>query len=122
MLSDNEKAATFIGWKPTLGPSTVCFCGHTAHHHGALKPSACNKCCCNKYDKANKPAPDLSDPRNYMKALEGLGRRTIWWELYWDDATSQVALLITAHFIYQRIENSVVRALAALYDAEHAND
>jgi hypothetical protein len=101
-VTDNEKAATFIGWKPELEPA---------------QPSYPNLKLYHPY-RGYMPAPDMSDPRNYMKALE---ESNVHYQIrggpdkQWD---RQVWL--------QRNDNSVeierftvVEALAALYDAEN---
>lgn len=94
-MTDNEKVATFIGWLPHV----------TAGHR--------NPCDCT-------PAPDMSDPRNYMKALEAIDsswsiqhdrlahRRMVTFATQmgtWDDSVPTATAIVTA--------------LAALYDAKH---
>jgi hypothetical protein len=103
-MTDNEKAATFIGWREgvrctaeRVWGTDACCDGHSA---GGKKPH-------------DIPAPDMSDPRNYMKALHEL---PVWfrWEVTRDDC------MVTTDK-GQYIEPTPVAALAALYDAEHAN-
>jgi len=85
-MTDNEKAATFIGWAP------------------------------NEHDDI--PAPDMTDPRNYMKALAKVAERRLV-RLTVNSETSGV--IWTKISIGVEIdEKSPVAALAALYDVEHA--
>lgn len=98
-MTENEKAGTFIGWKP----------------------------------EHDIPAPDMTNPRNYMKALRGLPPKYRWsagnafmrggdlspeqppverWHIWTVDRVP-----FNSHF-----KESPVAALAALYDAERAVD
>jgi hypothetical protein len=95
-MTDNEKAATFIGWKPSRTPGV-----------------------------ANSPAPDMSDPRNYMKALEAVSAAgyNITLEDRWQLTIDKEMPEGQEHFVVYKLSlqqhNVFVMALAALYDAEH---
>ena len=120
-MTDNEKAATFIEWKP----DTLCKNTH-----------AWNWWCetCNWYPKWPEqfhehavPAPNMADAARYTKALENLAKvRTLTPEItipimdsqHWRATIYGTTPLIS--FIHSEIGPAVVAALAALYDAEHA--
>lgn len=105
-MTDNEKAAHFIGWKP-FEDMVVCRCTEERDYHPV--------------EKVAIPAPDMSDPRNYMKALEAdlegwranidtpEGLRGIWLGRQGGVWAYGAGLDFAA---------AVVKALAALYDAE----
>jgi hypothetical protein len=103
-MNENEKAATFIGWRPT-----DFFCPY--HGDGCLEPEC--------EDRRKVPAPDMSRPRNYMKALEGLIQKY---------GAIQVTLVSGWVGIstpgWERVANgdTWLDALAALYDAEHPGE
>jgi hypothetical protein len=104
-LTDNQKSATFIGWVPGV--------------HGTL-------------------SPDMADPRNYMKALEALETRGYDYQINFHRPSEHLDVAIS-HYIQighgywhdggikdilgdgdgATLAAAVVKALAALYDAEH---
>lgn len=100
-MTENEKAATFIGWEPGMMCPQV--------RRKAWKCTACGF-----YDKdlTGEPhsllAPDMSDPRNYMEALEGRD---------WERTRYRRWIISTPEYTYSG--DTPVEALAALYDAEH---
>jgi|SRR5579862_3339731 len=116
-MNDNEKAATFIGWREgQLGglcrfddSNRVCQLG-TKH-------------CYFDHSKYPEPAPDMSDPRNYMKALDSqmseLVRDYEGWHCdltkLWRDEEGTVVVKRW----HKTAGEAVISALAALYDAEH---
>lgn len=118
-LSDNEKAATFIGWR-------VCS-GVWEEWRGMDRYFKCTGCSAEssgdgvgrQHGKPDFRASDMSDPRNYMKALEAVVpnfsiRRTsanARWIVQWGDDKSQ-------HY-GQTMALAVMQALAALYDTEN---
>jgi len=99
-MTENEKAATFIGWKPD-----DCHC--------ALKPGAHGHFC-----------PDMSRPENYMRALT-CGRMVSWGLKYDASRDGLICELRSARDAEIQVAGSsshvVVLALAALYDQEHPN-
>lgn len=133
-MSDNEKAATFIGWdvgqpcdyplKPISGPDDM----------------FCFECNIPAQDIHYKPAPDMSDPRNYMKAIEAIrirgyvvsfGGDPEWYkELRPNHRSFSMAIWgyrdNLVHETYDPrtgaddLAGSVIGTLAALYDAEHS--
>jgi len=116
-MTENEKAATFIGWYP----GQICeICALT---------DGCYDCDLEIGTHIRK-VPDMSRPENYMRALEGgdFGYEMIydpqlgdaaWWsvDIYRDHRGNRVALGES------RIGrgDSVIQALAKLYDKEHSN-
>lgn len=111
-MTDNEKAATFIGWSPTDWCKAI-------HWHYEQGFAVCETCDFNSQKKQirhpmpehRSPAPDMADPRNYMKALENLAQAGK------DSGSMEAALTRT---IVNRDGGEIVAWLAALYDAEHA--
>lgn len=122
-MTDNEKAATFIGWNPTV----QCYCASKGLNR--MNP-----------EHADLPiehsmsAPDMSDPRNYMKALEAIQARTnhgpIELRLSCErDDDWKPTKYVWDMRLYKVLEDehtvdwaSPVKALALLYDAEHDDD
>jgi hypothetical protein len=128
-MTENEKAATFIGWQPGQRcegvplPASVCWrCSSCGYEYGPFYSGA-----------HSTPAPDMSDPRNYMKALEMV---RVEGEYYPEIYTNGIGWLARfgkvigpdfedgSPFAICRIAKShadlgsaVTRALAALYDA-----
>lgn len=124
-MNDNEKAATFIGWKPeqvcdvdnyeTTGDRAYCprchnFIETVSATVGDFARSIRILC------HHSVPAPDMNDPRNYMKALEAChGYRMIK-----EDAMTEVRAFKFIDSEYkQGWGKTPVETLAALYDAEH---
>jgi hypothetical protein len=83
-MTDNEKAATFIGWRPCVWIANS--------------------------------APDMSDPRNYMKALEAIEASD---GGMWDRTSVRRWYFIRSSNGKGGMGKTAVQALAALYDAEH---
>ena len=131
-MTDNEKAAHFIGWKPCIGYVEVrddapeyryCACGfyvRTEYLEGPCPPSP----------HKNPDAPDMSDARNYMKALEAIQARTHhgpiemtvecdrdedWKPTKFRWLVKLYKVLEDEHSVHDWLEP--VAALAALYDA-----
>ena len=110
-LTENEKAATFIGWKDRercLAPKKPV----DDREFGDVWCPSCNEVYgCGDHDVK---CPDMSDLRNYMKALEGNG-------IKW-------AHQLDGPWYVSKSNGScgdgatVGKALAALYDAEHAKE
>lgn len=110
-MTDNEKAATFIGWSPYTCDDGHCdFCGSRAFPHHPAQ------------------APDMSDPRNYMKALENLGRDLsiayrhesgiVQLTSWFCDIAYQSSAFNEINAIGKSPSEAVTKALAALYDTE----
>lgn len=108
-LNENEKAATYIGWKP--GQPSDCrfddsdrYCRNGTEH------------CYIDHAIATKAAPDMSRPDNYMRALDRemceLSRDYDGWQL-------DLARLKAPAIWYSTAGEAIIKALAALYDAEH---
>lgn len=109
-LSDNEKAATFIGWNPDR-----CELTQMLPHHP--------KDWCPSHKRYETVAPDMSKPENYMRALGSLenlspsvGYRNVnngsGWYCEIDGSDDCC--------FYSSAGDAVVKALAALYDAQAA--
>ena len=103
-MTENEKAATWLGWKPT---DFACW----VH----ADDEKCDDPSCE--GRWKKPALDMSDPRNYMKALESFGPEYLWFV-----AREYTRIVRTAKVfaIPAGYEGPTPRAaLAALWDAEN---
>lgn len=96
-MTENEKAATFIGWRP----GEVCESEMGCPEWDMDQSSVFHR-------DHLVAAPDMSDPRNYTKALEGL-----WWERAMNGRW-KVLRSGKAH----GFGHTPQKALAALYDAE----
>jgi len=121
-VTDNEKAATFIGWK---------FCdGKPIWQNNPTLRFKCSKCERTEPDAIDlhRPAPNMSKPENYMRALQAVfeagwcpciegdhhhGGST--WKVFFGHALRDA----TESVLDLNISEGVRRALAALYDAEH---
>lgn len=109
-MTENEKAATYIGWKPKT------WCGECEiigkNKHADLKA---------KFNLGHYvPAPDMSLPNNYMKALEGLPPEWGWTVNRGPRGNFTVRIW---DVMYGKGEScrSAVEALAALWDAENGS-
>jgi hypothetical protein len=77
-MTNNEKAATFIGWKP----NTPC-------PYKELPTDWFSKCLCGTAEETNlgnlpdhfEPAPDMSKPENYMKLWHTFADNDKYWIL-----------------------------------------
>ena len=113
-MTDNEKAATFIGWSPTPTNRGYCLAATVRSQSSCFIAEA----------------PDMSKPQNYMRALEALPDNR-WPDMclhenrHWRCSIwSQWNNDIGSHAIYwggdgETCGEAVVKALVALYDAEH---
>lgn len=137
-MTDNEKAATFIGWKPDCRG-----CEKSWEHLDYFNGRKSNEI-------RHHDAPDMSRPDNYMKALEAVRDKGYVWALggqpEWlvqasrdrhPDGRGDERIHTVAFWGY-RHENlakeaygnsddgnaakAIGKALAALYDAEHPKD
>ncbi len=117
-MTDNEKAATFIGWGPCLDQRWK------AVEMGYFECLGCHRRE-PEWNMVHRAAPDMTDPRNYMKALEALlphGFEISFEHAYGhfecciERAPSVIADWSGAG---STIGHAVSEALAALYDAEH---
>lgn len=95
-MTENEKAATFIGWLPHI----------TAGHREP--PCDCTA------------APDMSDPRNYMKALIATAKDYYVEIVPNDEVDGRVWVKIYRGGEPKIEGDQPIKALAALYDAEHS--
>ena len=69
-MNDNEKAASFIGWRECPNPkhNWIYSCdSHLFHCYGCGREDSI-------FARIHLPAPDMSKPDNYMRALEGILR------------------------------------------------
>ena len=102
-MTDNEKAATFIGWKTKECTGSLT---RTLNGLGSL---ICAHCGGQPMWPHNRPAPDMVDPRKWAKALGYALTLDDWVELHPN--------------IYEALVHrdwlAIVKMLAALYDAEH---
>lgn len=111
-MTDNEKAATFIGWREGQP------CSHRERIDGSQWGNGIQQCflchCRLPIDRCfhTDPAPPMADPRNYMKALENVAQAG-------KDSDSMEAALTRT--IINRDGGEIVAWLAALYDAERAS-
>lgn len=118
-MTENEKAATFLGWKAgsiCSGHRAFCTCGF-GHNQPLLIRS-----------------PDMTDPRNYMKALQAAAGRIpfVWICIDGNGAGSCHIEACAPEIVHQSAPTimcegddlalEVIKALAALYDAEHPNE
>jgi hypothetical protein len=130
-MTDNEKAATFIGWKDAdsnicLGygirhpdePHYRCPCGWSANEYGLHGMSEAR-------GGLKASTPDMIKPENYMRALEAVAAR--------EDAIVETSLAPHREVEFRlpngvwiiggnkgdSIAQAAINALAALYDAEH---
>lgn len=128
-MTDNEKAAHFIGWKPEL-----CEAKHPlVMTHGGQKRVRCKH---NETSRHTIEAPDMSLPANYMKAVRELVLRGLFVEVMFylaeggpyahytiwpkegrrsDDDEPLVDVLKSM----DREPSVEILMLVALYDAEH---
>ena len=105
-MTDNEKAATFIGW----APAQVCDRSDDdgwCQVHNAV---------CDQGEHAIV-APDMTDPRNYMRALKTRFREAV--------KESNADKYEEIHAALVRIlacedDKAAVEYLADVYDTEHA--
>ena len=105
-MTENERAATFIGWKPGMV--------HRLVSMGITTVSVL----CDADDPRAQPleAPDMSDPCNYMRALEGLPHNTCW---SIDCVVPRVRVRIWNRAGMFVSGGNAREALAALWDAEN---
>ena len=142
-LTDNEKAATFIGWTgkrecngwvwmppiPGAKGGAMAYC--MLPEHSDIKSTEYSLSV-GRIEKVihDVPAPDMTQPENYMRALEALPdnrwpdmclhenrhwRCSIWNQ--WNNDIGSHAIYWGGHG--KTCGEAVVKALAALYDAEH---
>lgn len=116
-MTDNEKAATFIGWKPEQP------CTSRTHRIGFR--ISCEFCAFNRHASESElrtdgaghahflPPPDMRDPRNYMAALEDAQPK---------DERREGMLASLSRTIWNHDPREIVDYLAALYDAEHPEE
>lgn len=131
-MTDNEKAATFIGWREGQP------CSHREQIDGSQWGNGIQQCflchCRLPIDRCfhTDPAPPMADPRNYMKALEIAGRKFEWFQIQYQGGDSYW-VTIGGYLDYdgspydyksmadgKSTAEAVIATLAALYDAEHA--
>jgi hypothetical protein len=74
-MTDNEKAATYLGWIP-FSEEEVCRCAEKRNYHLMVKVP-------------NK-VPDMTRPENYMRALERLPGK---WEIQIEQFRGEDGLL-----------------------------
>lgn len=110
-MTNNEKAATSIGWRP----KTPCF-------NQSLDNESCSACGTGigmvagpRVPPHYVAAPDMSKPENYMRALEGLPRDYEWALFRGECRIREVSRL----WAMASRGATPAAALAALYDAEH---
>lgn len=110
-MTENEKAATFIG--PVCDGEVV-----YVRTRGWFK---CRKCKLEDIARAEwvHKVPDMSLPANYMKALDALVAKYGAIQL---TLTHHAIGLSTPGFAHHVVENEWPQTLAALYDAEHPKE
>ena len=111
-MTENEKAATFIGWNPDKCPH----CGHALANHQGYVGCLVDDCrTCVDYYPTNE-APDMMDARNYIKALSVRADQIaplVEGARHWDR-------LLDAVYISLRAKNgdAIVAYLARRYDED----
>ena len=119
-LTENERAATFIGWRPDLQADVCELCGAVSsdvperfrfEHNFRLNTAVA--------------APDLTDPRNYMKALEsldgfilGIQQKTKFVQKV-GILKDNYPLQISSERPDRTLGDLVISFLSEIYDAEH---
>jgi hypothetical protein len=93
-MTDNEKAATFIGWSPDHREEWRLA-------HGLFESAA----------------PDMNKPENYTQALEALVKKYGAIQL---TLTHHGVGIATPGFAHEVVENDWCDALATLYDSEQS--
>lgn len=118
-MTDNEKASTFIGWSLDMKCAADCRLGshlygyESIHDGDHLPPNLI-------------PAPDMSRPENYMRALDNLtADGWLWYISNHADKSVQTGIWRPDQHAVKLsprtdVWRSVVGTLAALYDAEHS--
>lgn len=113
MLTDNEKAATYIGWVPNTPCTerhvewfTRCPCGSDAEPE----------------QPHNKACPVMNWPENYMRAFEEASEPSLFWDLgYWychlytGTVPNRYKIVGTGN----TVSEAVFSALVILYNEEH---
>jgi hypothetical protein len=127
-MTDNEKAATFIGWQVRDHK----YVGSEGGGGTLFRVPTCDAC--GEYRTYHDKAPDMTDPRNYMKALATAASDVPFVWICVDpngggschiEAMAQDIKFLKAPDIMAEGDNlgeQVVKALAALYDAEHPSE
>lgn len=141
-MTDNEKAATFIGWKPDakchIGLAT---CSHidqpwfdpeTEDSKRWLKVGGEHP----PFAEHSISAPDMADPRNYMKAFAAISARGlyvyihiykavggphytgVWIKPEWKEADGEDGPDAIGRAMNADAGVAAIEALAAFYDAE----
>ena len=108
-MTENEKASTFIGWKPKTWCKKCEMIDANKHAELAAKFKVGHYV----------PAPDMTLPNNYMKALEAMDR--------WAASNTGRKRPTSSSWYVERDGIEIdrptpVAALAALYDAEHPTE
>lgn len=124
-MTDQEKAATFIGWHEGL----KCSGCMDPDGHGFTGQIIDGEPEMFSHDL---PCPDMADARNYMKALEIAGRKFEWFQIQYQGGDSYW-VTIGGYLDYdgspydyksmadgKSTAEAVIATLAVLYNAEHA--
>jgi hypothetical protein len=133
-MTDNEKAATYLDWKPETKCTAPCK-PVDDHEFGDVWCPVCKEVFgCGNHDVK---CPDMSKPENYMRALEVLLSvpHPMSWPTYVDfpcparDNGKYIAPwgCTIRHRYHVRgfgtiLGEAAINALAALYDAEHPQE
>lgn len=108
-VTDNEKAATFIGWNHER-----CELRRILEHHP--------KDWCDRHKRYEPECPDMTQPQNWARALVALMHDGHWWELH-GSSDGIASLRIDpdgddselAFHDGDSISAAIIRTLAALY-------
>jgi hypothetical protein len=103
-MTDNEKAATFVGWSlaATCGDGKNADCNHDFWHTREMQ----------------NPAPDMSDPKQFWKALEARAAQI---SPMVDSGAAWDHLLDAIYISLRAKDNAaIVRYLARRYDEERS--
>jgi hypothetical protein len=131
-MTNNEKAATFIGWEPNSENQaeigTLCQ-GHAGQvvETGTALGAMRVRC---KHGQiwahiVESDAPDMARPDNYMKALQAIAGRMQELELHCRDNGREWGLSLNdcdPISYHATVGDAVLAALAALYDVEHSDN
>jgi hypothetical protein len=136
-MTDDEKAATFIGWTPEQcqpeAPYDVWFRADSGS--GSMRELVQGPCPHGHFRPHPIPAPDMSKPQNYMRALEVVAQREDltcdvafgvgvagWWVALGDDCgvgAFKIGVDGRLAGMGRTLSDAAVAVLAALYEADH---
>ena len=112
-MTDNDRAATYTGWKP----GQRCEVRDSFIEDRSRNQARCSKCSwnvplANTFQREHDiPAPLMDDPRNYVRALE---------TVYQKYPQRRPGLLeVVAHTLFSGNVSYILDYLVSIYDAEN---